>query len=83
MNNQFIKLGDEIEDVTAKVRGIATGRVKYLDGAKSWLMQPPYNSDGSRIPIVEVQDSYAKKVGDGVYIKPEPPMGFHARKAQG
>jgi len=32
MNKKSIQLGDDIEDVTAKVRGIAIGRVEYLDG---------------------------------------------------
>lgn len=82
MNNDPIKLGDEIEDITAKVRGIATGRVEYLDGAKAWLMQPPYDDHGNRVAIVEVQDSYARRIGDGVYVEPKPPLGFHARKAQ-
>lgn len=75
-----IKLGDEIEDVTAKVKGIATGKVEYLDGSIAWLCQPPYDEDGNRIPVVEIQDAYAKRVGDGVYLKPKPVMGFHARE---
>ena len=38
MNNKSVQLGDEIEDVTAKVKGVAIGRVEYLDGSKAWLM---------------------------------------------
>lgn len=83
MTNQPIQLGDEIEDVTAKVTGIATGRVVYLDGASAWLVQPPYAQDGNRVPIVEVQDAYAKRVGDGVRIKAKPAMGFHAKDLPG
>lgn len=75
-----IKLGDEIEDVTAKVRGIAIGRIEYLDGSRAWLMQPEYTEDGNRVPTVEVQDPYAVRVGDGVHVEPKPPMGFHARE---
>lgn len=78
MSKKSIQLGDEIEDVTAKVRGIAIGRVEYLDGSKAWLLQPPYDEDGNRIPTVEVQDAYAVRVGDGVYVEPKHPMGFHA-----
>lgn len=77
---QKIKLGDEIEDVTAKVTGIVTGRVEYLDGSIAWLVQPPYGDNGSRIPIVEVQDAYARRVGDGVYVDPKPALGFHTRE---
>jgi hypothetical protein len=79
MATQAIKLGDEIEDVTAKVAGIAIGRIEYLDGSKAWLLQPRYADDGSRIPTVEVQDAYAVRVGDGVYVEPKPPIGFNAR----
>ena len=81
MPREKIKLGDEIEDVTAKASGIAIGRVEYLDGAVAWLMQPKYSEDGTRIPIIEVQDAYAKKIGDGVYAKSKPQAGFHARES--
>lgn len=78
-----IELGDEIEDVTCKVRGIAIGRVLYLDGANAWLLQPPFDEDGNRVPVVEVQDAYAKRIGDGVRVAPKPTMGFHARREAG
>lgn len=83
MSKEGIRLGDQIEDVTAKVCGIAIARVEYLDGAIAWLMQPAYTEDGNRVPIVEVQDAYAKRVGDGVRIKPKQAMGFHVRKHAG
>jgi hypothetical protein len=79
MSKQKIKLGDEIQDITAKVSGIAIGFVQYLDGSSAWLLQPPYSADGNRVPTVEVQDAYAVRCGDGVYAKPKPIMGFHAR----
>lgn len=82
MNKKSIQLGDDIEDVTAKVRGIAIGRVEYLDGSKAWLMQPPFDQDGNRIPVVEVQEAYAVRVGDGVRVEPSPVMGFHAREVK-
>lgn len=82
MNKNSVQLGDEIEDVTAKVQGIAIGRVEYLDGSKAWLLQPRYSEDGTRIPVVEVQDAYVRRVGDGVYVNPKPELGFHARRAQ-
>lgn len=80
MSTTSIKLGDEVEDVTVKAAGIAIGRVEYLDGSKAWLVQPQYADDGTRIPVIEVQDAYAKRVGDGVYVKPKTVMGFHARE---
>ena len=80
MATTSIKLGDEVEDVTAKAAGIAIGRVEYLDGSKAWLVQPQYADDGTRIPVIEVQDAYAKRIGDGVYVKPKNVMGFHARE---
>lgn len=79
MSKKGIRLGDEIEDVTAKASGIAIGRVEYLDGSIAWLMQPKYGEDGTRIPIIEVQDAYARRIGDGVYVPPKTPTGFHAR----
>lgn len=79
MSKKVIRLGCEIEDVTAKVRGVAIGRVEYLDGSKAWLMQPPYDDNGNRIPVVEVQDAYAVHVGDGVHVEHKQVMGFHAR----
>ena len=82
MNHRQIKLGDKIEDVTAKVVGIAIGRVEYLDGSKAWLLQPQYTEDGNRVPVVEVQDAYARHVDDGVHIEPQAPLGFHAREAR-
>lgn len=76
MQNEGIQLGDEIIDVTAKVQGIAIARLEYLDGAKAWLIQPPADSDGSLVGKVEVQDAYAMRIGDGVRVKAQPPMGF-------
>lgn len=82
MSKKSIQLGDEIEDVTAKATGIAIGRVEYLDGSKAWLMQPAYSDDGTRIPVIEVQDAYANRIGDGVYVQPKKEMGFHAREVE-
>ena len=77
-----IELGDEIEDVVAKVRGIAHGRVEYLDGSVAWIIQPPALERSELAKEVHTQDAYARRIGDGVRIKPKPPMGFHARKQQ-
>lgn len=74
-----IELGDEIEDITAKVRGIVIARIEYLNGEKGWIIQPPFN-EGERIPSVEVQEAYAIKVGDGVRVKRKSPMGFHVKE---
>lgn len=79
MPKRGIKLGDEVEDVTAKAHGVAIGHVKYLDGSEAWLVQPAYLHDGTRVPVIEVQDAYAARVGDGVYVEPKPQAGFHAR----
>jgi len=79
MGKNVICLGCEVEDVTAKVRGMAIGRIEYLDGSVAWLIQPPYDDEGRRIPTIEVQDAYAQWVGDGIRVEPKPVMGFHAR----
>lgn len=80
MSKKGITLGDEIEDVTAKAAGIAIGKVLYLDGSIAWLIQPKYGPDGTRIPIIEVQDAYAKRIGPGVFVEPKEQAGFHARE---
>lgn len=80
MPKKKIRLGDEIEDVTAKLRGIVIGRIEYLDGAVAWLIQPESTEQRILIGRVEVQDGYARKVGNGVYPKPKPPVGFHVRE---
>lgn len=73
-----IKLGDEVEDVVARVRGIVHGRVEYLDGSVYWIVQPP-SIDGAEVAKeVHVQEAYCVRVGDGVYVKPKPPLGFNA-----
>lgn len=81
MATQKIQLGDEIEDVTAKVRGIAIGQVNYLDGTRAWLMQPQYDDNGRRIPVIEVQDAYAIRVAAGVRVEPKKSAGFHVSEA--
>lgn len=74
-----IELGDEIEDVVAKVRGIAHGRVEYLDGSVALIIQPPALEGSELAKEVHSQDAYVVRIGDGVRVKPKPPMGFHAR----
>ena len=80
MESNKIKLGDLVEDITAKVTGVAIGRVEYLDGSLAWLLQPQYTEDGNRVPIVECQDAYARYVSEGVRIQPKGTLGFHARE---
>lgn len=79
MIDEPIKLGDELEDVVARVRGIAHGRVEYLDGTVYWILQPQA-IDGSTVPKeVHSQEAYCIKVGDGIRVEPKPPLGFHVR----
>lgn len=82
MPAQNIKLGDEIEDVVAKVRGIAHGRVEYLDGSVYWIIQPPGEDGAIVAKEVHSQDAYCRRVGDGVYLAPKPVIGFHAREKE-
>lgn len=80
MQRDEIRLGDEIEDVVAKVRGIAHGRVEYLDGSVCWIIQPPAEDGRALNKDVHSQDAYCVKVSDGVRLEAKPPMGFHARE---
>lgn len=80
MARQKIKLGDQIEDVTSGLRGIAIGRVEYLSGAVHWILQPPLDEGGVPQRDQYIPDAYVKRVGDGVYTPPKPEIGFHARE---
>jgi hypothetical protein len=83
MPKNKIKLGDEIEDVTSKLKGIVVGRIEYLSGATYWIVQP-YAMDGESIPKTEyIPEAYCKYSGTGVYPDPTPPMGFRAGNGQG
>lgn len=74
-----IKLGDKVQDVTSGLQGIVIGRVDYLSGALYWIVQPPLDDSGMPQRDQYVPDAYVKRVSDGVYMKPNPPAGFHAR----
>lgn len=78
-----IKLGDKVQDVTSGLIGIAIGRCEYLSGAVYWIVQPPLDTSGVPQRDQYIPDAYIKRVGAGVYTKPKPEIGFHARKAQG
>jgi hypothetical protein len=75
MSKKGIKLGDEIEDVTSKTIGIATGKVIYLSGQIYWIIHVALKE-------VYVPDAYCKYKGPGVYPSKKPPMGFRARDEQ-
>jgi len=77
MSKKGIKLGDEIEDVVSKVRGIAHGHLVYLDGTEYWLIQPQALENAELAKEVHASAAYCKRVGDGVYPKPKKQMGFH------
>jgi len=79
MSKKGIKLGDEIEDVVAKVRGIAHGRVEYLDGSVYWIIQPPAEDGAILAKEVHSQEAYCRRVGDGVRVERKQVMGFHAK----
>jgi hypothetical protein len=77
---QKIKLGDEIEDVTSGLHGIAIGVADYLSGARHWILQPPLDSSGSPQRDQYIPDAYVRRVGDGVYVAPKQELGFKARE---
>ena len=82
MAKKGIKLGDEIEDVTSKTIGIATGRVEYLSGAVYWIIQPYTTDDNVALKEVYVPEAYCIYKGAGVYPDKKPPMGFRAPDVQ-
>lgn len=78
MAKKGIKLGDEIEDVVSKVRGIAHGHLVYLDGTEYWIIQPQAVENAELAKEVHASAAYCKRIGDGVYLKSKPTMGFRA-----
>lgn len=77
-----LKLGDELEDVVSKVRGIAIGEVYYLDGTHWYILQPPVGEDDRKPAEHYAPDNYCRRIGSGVYPDPNPRvMGFNARSA--
>lgn len=78
MPKRRIKLGDEIEDITSKTIGIATGRCEYLSGAVYWIVQPYTTDHNATIKEVYIPEAYCIYKGAGVYPDPKPPVGFHA-----
>lgn len=78
MAKKSIKLGDEIEDVTSKTIGIATGKVEYLSGQIYWIIQPYTTDDNVALKEVYVPEAYCKYKGPGVYPSKKVPMGFRA-----
>lgn len=74
-----IKLGDELQDVVTKVKGIAIGEVHYLDGTHYYILQPPVADDDRKPPEHYAPNNYCKRIGDGVQVAPLPPMGFVGR----
>lgn len=79
MANTKIRLGNEIEDIVTKVRGIAHGRVEYLDGTVHWIIQPPVDESGAKMPETYAPAEYCSYVNEGVHAQPvKRTLGFHA-----
>lgn len=79
MNKKVIRLGDEIEDVTTKLRGVCIGEANYLSGTSFWIVQPAAGEDAERPREVFIEKNYCKYVGAGVYPDPAPrQLGFVA-----
>lgn len=76
MPRRKIKLGDEIEDVVSKAKGIAIGYVTYLDGSSCWIIQIPIGEDENKPREMYVPEGYCKRLGNGVYPEPKPILGF-------
>lgn len=84
MDKKVIRLGDEILDVTTKLRGICIGECVYLSGVQFWILQPNAGEDAERPREVFIEKNYCQYVGSGVYPDPAPRvMGFHAGSEAG
>ncbi|MFN3008771.1 hypothetical protein [Mycolicibacterium wolinskyi] len=72
-----VGLGDEAEDITTGFKGIVVAEVRYLDGGIEYGIR---SRKGDSIPsITYISSAYAKKIGDGVRVKPQPRvLGFDA-----
>lgn len=77
-----IRLGNEIEDIVSKVRGIAHAHIEYLDGSEHWIIQPEA-VEGAKQPEIYAPVEYCQYVSEGVLIDPpKKVMGFHAAERQ-
>lgn len=73
-----IKLGNEIEDIVTKAKGIAHGHVEYLDGTEYWIIQPPF-VDGEKVGEVHAPAQYCQFISEGVHAIPvKRQLGFVA-----
>ena len=73
-----IRLGNEIEDIVSKVRGIAHGHVEYLDGTEHWIIQPPA-AEGAKVGETYAPVEYCSYIGEGVQAPPRKrELGFRA-----
>lgn len=78
MTKTKIQLGNEIEDIVKKVRGIAHGHINYLDGTEHWIIQPEA-VDGEPQREVYSPVEYCRFVGEGVHAIPvKRQLGFVA-----
>lgn len=74
-----IRLGNEIEDIVTKVRGIAHGHIEYLDGTQHWIIQPPVDESGAKMPEIYAPVEYCRWISDGVHtIEVKRQLGFVA-----
>lgn len=60
-----IRLGNEIEDIVSKVRGIAHGHINYLDGTEHWIIQPPTH-EGAKVAETYAPAEYCIYISEGV-----------------
>jgi hypothetical protein len=73
-----IRLGNEIEDIVSKVRGIAHGHVTYLDGTEHWIIQPEA-VEGAKVAEIYAPAEYCRFLSDGVHAIPvKRQLGFVA-----
>lgn len=78
MAKKGIQLGDEIEDVTSKLRGIVIGRCEYLSGVNYWIVQPSTTTDNVVLREQYIPEAYCLRISAGVRIKQKTRIGFNA-----
>lgn len=61
-----ITLGCEVEDLVSGFRGIATGRIEYMNGCVQYSVKPKLDKDGKVLAAEWFDVQSLRRVGDGI-----------------
>ena len=70
-----IKLGSKVKSIVSNFKGIVTGYCEYLNGCKSYLVQPAVGKDGIMPKAQWIDEPELKVLSGGVNLKPKETVG--------